>query len=590
MKKRICLLITLIISLFIFSGRVEADNKKVMWLKCDTSSDKDDDDTEWIFFKTDNGWKAHKLSESDLDKIYDVFGCWFNKKDYIGKLSGDGEKDRCERKDWGVLSIDEKLSNGICPKYVQTKKKYLRIAEQGTTLDYASLDKNEYLVYSLNDISYNPENRKKFFVLEFYDSGSNYHILRIDSGEGTAQVYGTSISTATVHPDVVQESPASLYSTREISEFRYGKKFFQIGHGFDYSHLANFTFSFTNPTLAENFSCNSYETCKNLINIDDNKDYGVYENFEVLFDSGDNFYKLEQLMDDWISDNKTLLEKENLLVSDSTNEKLINTCKSFNEKSENGEMYFFSSDYSANKLLDDLSVFAKNIDSADSVMNSYKKCSDGGNADRLNSASNCIMYNAFGGLLPKNLFNYKNNAANAEGQFNTFYALFRNDIEKMLNNKLSSLGTSNSYKIDEQIDILGKCAVYLDKYSSDYDVDKNKTSELRKFFEDISSSYNVNLVVDCEGLLGSDLFEKIGKYFDIFKIAVPLILIAFGVIDFSKAFFGGSEDEMNKAQKTFFKRIGIAILIYFVPIFVRLILTIANEVWSFFSPDTCGLF
>lgn len=92
---------------------------------------------------------------------------------------------------------------------------------------------------------------------------------------------------------------------------------------------------------------------------------------------------------------------------------------------------------------------------------------------------------------------------------------------------------------------------------------------------------------DCEDLFGEELVEKINSIMDWIKILIPILLIGFGIIDFTKAIFAGSTDEMSKAQKTFFKRVVAAILVFISPIVVNLILNLANEVWGFISPDTC---
>lgn len=46
---------------------------------------------------------------------------------------------------------------------------------------------------------------------------------------------------------------------------------------------------------------------------------------------------------------------------------------------------------------------------------------------------------------------------------------------------------------------------------------------------------------------------------------------------------------MKKAQKQFIKRIAIAILIFFVPTILNLLLTLANKVWPIIVPSTCGI-
>ena len=89
----------------------------------------------------------------------------------------------------------------------------------------------------------------------------------------------------------------------------------------------------------------------------------------------------------------------------------------------------------------------------------------------------------------------------------------------------------------------------------------------------------------CDKLLCEDTIDKIMKYFNIIKIAIPIILVGLGIFDFSKAVFG-NDDDMKKARKTFILRIVAAILFFLSPIFIRFILSVANNVWDYISPDT----
>lgn len=91
---------------------------------------------------------------------------------------------------------------------------------------------------------------------------------------------------------------------------------------------------------------------------------------------------------------------------------------------------------------------------------------------------------------------------------------------------------------------------------------------------------------NCEDLLGEELVSKINSAMNIIKIAVPIILIALGIMDFTKAVFSG-EDEMKKAQKTFLKRIAAALIIFLSPILINLLLTVTNKVWNIINPNTC---
>ncbi len=93
-------------------------------------------------------------------------------------------------------------------------------------------------------------------------------------------------------------------------------------------------------------------------------------------------------------------------------------------------------------------------------------------------------------------------------------------------------------------------------------------------------------VETCGDLFGDELLDKINSYFGVIKLIVPILLIGFGIFDFSKAVFE-NEEGMKKARQKFIMRIVAAILFFLLPVFIKFILSLANNVWSFINPDTC---
>lgn len=93
----------------------------------------------------------------------------------------------------------------------------------------------------------------------------------------------------------------------------------------------------------------------------------------------------------------------------------------------------------------------------------------------------------------------------------------------------------------------------------------------------------------CEEKLGPDLVERIQSIVDLIKIAVPIILIIYGIIDFGKAIFIGDENEMKKSQSKFIKRLIVAVGFFLVPTLVQLVLNIAHQVWPEIDPSLCGI-
>lgn len=63
----------------------------------------------------------------------------------------------------------------------------------------------------------------------------------------------------------------------------------------------------------------------------------------------------------------------------------------------------------------------------------------------------------------------------------------------------------------------------------------------------------------------------------IIQIAVPVLLIIWGMLDLGKAVIAQKEDEIKKGQATFFKRLIAAILVFFVITIVKLVVSFASS-------------
>lgn len=92
---------------------------------------------------------------------------------------------------------------------------------------------------------------------------------------------------------------------------------------------------------------------------------------------------------------------------------------------------------------------------------------------------------------------------------------------------------------------------------------------------------------DCSQLLGDDVINFINEIMKWIRIFIPILLIGLGILDFTKATFSKTEEDMKKAREKFIKRIIAAVLVFLVPIFVNLLLDLANSVWSWINPETC---
>ncbi len=63
----------------------------------------------------------------------------------------------------------------------------------------------------------------------------------------------------------------------------------------------------------------------------------------------------------------------------------------------------------------------------------------------------------------------------------------------------------------------------------------------------------------------------------IIKVAIPILLIIFGMLDLGKAVVASKEDEIKKGQQMFIKRIVAAILVFFVTLVVQIIVKFASS-------------
>ncbi len=71
------------------------------------------------------------------------------------------------------------------------------------------------------------------------------------------------------------------------------------------------------------------------------------------------------------------------------------------------------------------------------------------------------------------------------------------------------------------------------------------------------------------------IIRVIGWVLFIFKIAIPLIIIALGMFDFGKAVVAEKEDEIKKQTKRLLMRVVAGIVIFFIPNIVGFIFSMA---------------
>ena len=85
-------------------------------------------------------------------------------------------------------------------------------------------------------------------------------------------------------------------------------------------------------------------------------------------------------------------------------------------------------------------------------------------------------------------------------------------------------------------------------------------------------------------MLDADLIRFIHNIIVIIKIAVPIILVILGMLDFAKGVTSGKEDEIKKGQGIFIKRLIAGACVFFVVTIVQLVMSFVssddNSFWN----------
>lgn len=83
----------------------------------------------------------------------------------------------------------------------------------------------------------------------------------------------------------------------------------------------------------------------------------------------------------------------------------------------------------------------------------------------------------------------------------------------------------------------------------------------------------------------SQIPEIVHLAITIIQIAVPVLLIIFGMLDLGKAVMAQKDDEIKKAQQTFVKRLASAALVFFVIMIVQVVIKLvagseSDNIWD----------
>lgn len=83
----------------------------------------------------------------------------------------------------------------------------------------------------------------------------------------------------------------------------------------------------------------------------------------------------------------------------------------------------------------------------------------------------------------------------------------------------------------------------------------------------------------CDGvLIPNQLFNLVATIVKLIKIAVPVLLIIFGMIDFAKSVVAKNEDDVKKFRKQFISRVVSAIIVFVIVFVVQFAVNLISSV------------
>lgn len=619
MKKKVKVLlpiITILISTVLFINRVDA---VVMWMQCTDKPDGEmyhnndiDKDSDWIgsgdkdykkyntialinninndvrhliyvgndFYKGVQG-PTYALYTNDNGKVSTQI-CWYNSEFYDADPKSGGPLSECDKEEDFISVAD--LHNGMCPGAMYQTTGYN--TSGNVKGDFAVLvgEKKPALSESLTESSLviygfiKKENGKYVdMMIEGYDAATGKY------GYATTWKDWDSFEANLNIPK--DEEGGGLVSGKLLEETAYDVEFI------------NWT-SITQVRRIVKFGKDYFKLLDDdvrpwLVGAVEDQKFRLASR-DTIFYSDDKNDKFYNWVSKWYESNSEELSEQIGAMKDLKSEKFqktYNVSKEISKTFNEGKKYNFDENYSASQMVLDLNEAFEKLDIILSKDNLYEIYDNNCNLadDKTNDpqASILTQFNCEMFKTPL-IANLKHNT-NPDVLDANLLSVLNKTVDKYTKSDISIASLQ-----DEAKDYARLFTIAI-RY-----IKKNEilTGEAETLISTLEENYIKMLgevgieapIMDCGDLIGEDLREKIRSYLNIVKIAVPIILIAFGIIDFTKAMFAGDEEKMRKAQRDFIMRLGIAILFFFVPTIVDLLLKLANKVWNFIEPGSCGIF
>ena len=88
----------------------------------------------------------------------------------------------------------------------------------------------------------------------------------------------------------------------------------------------------------------------------------------------------------------------------------------------------------------------------------------------------------------------------------------------------------------------------------------------------VSFLAGAGITTDCASIdIPNGVYNLVHTIILLIQIAVPILLIIWGMLDFAKSVIGGDEDKIKAGQKIFIKRVIAAIIVFLVVTIVTLV-------------------
>ena len=79
-------------------------------------------------------------------------------------------------------------------------------------------------------------------------------------------------------------------------------------------------------------------------------------------------------------------------------------------------------------------------------------------------------------------------------------------------------------------------------------------------------------------------FKILGRIFSVIKIIIPIIILAFGVVDFFKAVIASKDDAIKKSTKSLIMRLIAGVCIFFLPAIIHFVFRLIDD-WNGYDSD-----